>query len=159
MKTTTEFDIEALPVSIQYISVTAKAWGTAQDVDEWRVTLKSRHYTDTFPFYTGMGLRSPIPRLVLAVNPPRKGTLAYEALEREHRKPVKPKIADVLHSLFTDAWAAEYNFHDWCANYGYDSDSIKALNMYKECLGTAEILKRHFDADTRAAIRAITDEM
>lgn len=158
MTTTTEFDIEALPVSIKYVGVSNAAWGK-HDMDEWRVSITTDNRTDRFPYYTGLGLRSPIPALLLSINPPRRGTLAYEALEKECRKPVEPKIADVLYCLFLDAQAAEQKFHDWCSDYGYDSDSISALNMYKSCLDTAEVIRRHFDADTRAAIQTIIQEM
>jgi hypothetical protein len=37
-----------------------------------------------------------------------------------------PKLADVLYSLLLDGEAADETFEDWCANYGYDSDSRKA---------------------------------
>ncbi len=39
-----------------------------------------------------------------------------------------------LSCLVADARAAhEQSFVDFCNNYGYDTDSIKALNIYKSC--------------------------
>lgn len=150
------FNIEALPVTITYVGQTQRddKW----DCDQWRVQIsnKDRHWTTDY--YTGLGLRAPIPAIYLEINPPRKGTLAYEALEKL-RKPVKPKIADVMYSLFMDASAADYNFDDWCDTYGYSSDSIKALNIYKQCLETAQNLRRYFTREQREAIEKIVQEM
>jgi hypothetical protein len=53
-----------------------------------------------------------------------------------------PKIEDILNSLFLDSDALEYSFEDWCDNYGYSNDSIKAEGIYKECIKTAHKLKK-----------------
>ena len=45
-----------------------------------------------------------------------------------------PDIADVLHSLILDSSACDMSFEDWCADYGYDTDSRKAYATYHECL-------------------------
>jgi hypothetical protein len=65
----------------------------------------------------------------------------------------------VLYALFRDADAANYNFDDWCDNYDYSNDSLKALNIYERCLETSAMLRRAFDADTRAKIQSIIAEM
>jgi hypothetical protein len=138
------FDFASLPITIHYAGQTDREdkW----KCDEWRVRItnpsQSRHWTTSY--YTGLGLRLPI-------NPLRKGTLAYEALEKS-RKPKMPQIADVLHALFMDADAADYNFNDWCDNYGYSHDSIKAMNTYKECLDIAANLRSFFTKEQRDAI-------
>lgn len=159
--TTTEptvFDFTALPITISYVGPTERSDGVSDNAhkwkfDQWRVRISnqanSRHWTTDY--YTGLGLRAPIPPLYLAINPPRKGTLAYEALEKQ-RRPQMPKIADVLHALFMDADAADYNFNEWCDMYGYSSDSIKAMNTYKECLDTAANLRSFFTKEQRDAI-------
>lgn len=49
---------------------------------------------------------------------------------------VQPKDADVLHCLLMDGDAIDYDFDDWCANYGYDTDSRKAYDTYQQCLQT-----------------------
>ena len=154
---TPAFDIEALPITIRYVGQTKR--DNDWDCDEWRVVFTTQQRRWETPYYTGLGLRSPIPKLYLLFNPPRYGTLAYEQLEKATRKPVTPKKADVLHSLFMDAMAADYNFDDWCADYGYDSDSIKALNTYKECLDTAQRLRSFFTAEQRAAIQEVIKDM
>lgn len=42
-----------------------------------------------------------------------------------------PKLRDVLDSLAMDARGISTSFEDWCAEYGYDSDSRKALRTYE----------------------------
>ena len=154
---TNTFDIEALPVTITYVGQTQR--NDKWDCDQWRVQISNKDGCWTTDYYTGLGLRSPIPAIYLAINPPRKGTLAYEALEKASRKPIKPKIADVLYSLFMDASAADYNFSDWCDEYGYSDDSIKSLNMYKACLETATALRKYLSPEQRAAVQSIISEM
>jgi hypothetical protein len=50
-------------------------------------------------------------------------------------KPIPaPLLRDVLHSLVLDAGAIDYAcFEDWASEYGYETDSIKALRMYETC--------------------------
>ena len=45
----------------------------------------------------------------------------------------EPKLEGVLECLQVDARSAEYGFSDFCAEFGYDVDSIKAYKTYKAC--------------------------
>ena len=60
------------------------------------------------------------------------------------RAVTNPTVADVLSNLLTDAsgYESARNFEEWCSQYGYDSDSRKALATY-EAIGhnTAAIHK------------------
>jgi hypothetical protein len=137
-----QFDIESLPVEIKYIGEMPSPWGDNKPstVDAWAVTVgklwgnKAGQWHTTY--YTGIGLRNK-----------RTGKLS------------RPTVAEVLHSLFLDASAADQNFTDWCADCGYSDDSIKALNIYKACTEVAEKLRRHFDPETRAKIQAVIEDM
>jgi hypothetical protein len=42
-----------------------------------------------------------------------------------------PTAADVLESLLSDAAGAGGDFDDWCADYGYDTDSRKAYATWE----------------------------
>jgi hypothetical protein len=55
----------------------------------------------------------------------------------------EPTAEDVLDSLAMDASGIENarSFDDWCANYGYDTDSRKAEKTFKACEKQAEKLK------------------
>ena len=44
-----------------------------------------------------------------------------------------PEPLDLLSSLCSDAGAIDETFDNWCANYGYDSDSRKAEATYNAC--------------------------
>jgi hypothetical protein len=56
-------------------------------------------------------------------------------LAREKEQNVKPLLPDVLNSILSDgsAYFDAETFEDWCSNFGYDSDSIKAKKMYDVC--------------------------
>lgn len=131
--TIAEFNIEALPVKITYVGETRREdW----PCDQWRVELSSKAGYWSADYFTGLGLRT-----------------------KSTGKPKKPAVADVLQSLFLDASAADLNFHDWCAEYGYSDDSIKALNTYKACLDTATALRKHLSPEQRAAVQTIIQDM
>lgn len=53
----------------------------------------------------------------------------------------KPTGLDILASLSNDAQAAECSFEDFCDNYGYSNDSLKALDIYRACALNAKKLK------------------
>lgn len=135
--TTTEFNIEALPVTITYVG---EAQRDGWPCDQWRVALTGKAGYWSTDYFTGLGLRT---------KPNAWG----------ERKPKKPTVADVMYSLFMDASAADYNFSDWCDEYGYSDDSIKSLNMYKACLETATALRKYLSPEQRAAVQSIISEM
>lgn len=65
------------------------------------------------------------------------------------REVIDPKIIDVLMCLVLDAQVIECgSFSDWCAEYGYSDDSIKAKETYEACLTTGLRMRQAFgDAD------------
>jgi len=46
---------------------------------------------------------------------------------------IPPKIEDILYSLQVDSGALDEPFKDWCSNFGYDDDSMKAKKIYEAC--------------------------
>ena len=130
--------LETLPVKIDYVGQTKQDQNW--DCDQWRVTLSSKAGFHSLDYFTGLGLRHK-PKTSWATPTPKK-----------------PKVADVLHSLIMDASAADENFHDWCANYGYSDDSIKAMNTYKACLEIAVALRKHFSPDTLRQVRELLQD-
>ena len=129
---TTDFDIESLPVKIEYVGEIVRDgdWRC----DQWRVTITNKSGQWVTDYFTGLGHRK--------VN------------QWKQSKPVKPKIIGVLHSLFMDAQAADQNFIDWCADFGYSDDSMKAFSIYKQCCETGLMLRKYFDPKTREVIQA-----
>jgi len=133
------FNIEALPVKIDYVGETMrKDW----HCDQWRITIGNRLGYWTTEYFTGMGLRSTKP-----------------CQQWDKARPKKPTVSDVLYSLFMDAEAADYNFSEWCETFGYSDDSIHALNVYRQCLETATNLRKYFTPKQRNSIKTIIQYM
>jgi hypothetical protein len=156
--TAIEFNIEALPVKIDYVGEVPSKWGDIENqnlVDQWRISITSKAGFWSTDYFTGLGLR----REVKGIRATHTKTRKIVGNKWVPAEPVKPKVADVLYSLFNDAQAADLNFHDWCDEYWYSDDSIKALNTYKQCLEIGTMLRKHFSPDQRAAIQTIISEM
>lgn len=115
--------LEGLEVKVE---VFAAGTGLVRDswiCDGWRVVFTRVGIKDAqaFDYFTGIGHRS-----------------------KKTGNPLKPVIAGVLHSLLLDSSAANESLNEWCDNFGYDSNSIKVLNIYKACLENADKLKKIF---------------
>lgn len=117
-----------VPFSAQYSGeVTKSDWGIdgkGQRVDAWRVNVGGFESD----YFSGLGLR-------------------------KDGAPVTPSAAGVLYALLLDAEAGDISFSEWCGGVGYDNDSIKALNIYKQCEETARALKKVFTHDQMAELR------
>ena len=71
-----------------------------------------------------------------------------------------PDLADVFHSLLMDSNAIDSGgFEDWCAEYGYSADSIKARAMFDSCIDTALKLRGAFGESTLAQLRELFADM
>ena len=66
----------------------------------------------------------------------------------------EPAAADVLSCLASDASAGMQDFESFCSDFGYDSDSRRALATFEACRAMAPRLEKFlgdaFDAVTRA---------
>lgn len=93
--------------------------------DIWNVTFRrDPKQSWDFDFYTGVGLR-------------------------KNARPVAPSAAGVLYSLIADSAAYDMSFSEWCADFGYSDDSIKAMGTYTAC---REIRKKLRTIFSRAAL-------
>jgi len=75
---------------------------------------------------------------------PRKDKASLYLYIDELKAVSKPKplnIDDVLYSLILDSQAGAESFDDFCDNFGYDNDSIKANEIYKACQKNAKKVK------------------
>jgi len=130
-------DVEHLPVKIRYIGEAPRTWAPLEwaTVDQWAITVFDEDGTPhVFDYYTGFGHR--------------KVRYFY----------APPKVADVLYSLLSDASAEQRNFHEWCSDYGYSTDSISALNAYRACLDTAAALRKCFSYELLAELTTLLAE-
>ena len=69
----------------------------------------------------------------------------------------KPDLVDVLSSLISDTNDLD-TFEDWCGCFGYDTDSIKANKMYKQCLEELKQLKKMFTEKELKELRKIFED-
>jgi hypothetical protein len=126
------------------------------ECDAWRIQFSTfrgeLQIIQKFEFYTGLGHRVPDPSALAkqsakALQNVSKRMLAWSDHYKQHPdKVVPPHAADVLYSLILDSSAAKQSFNSWCDDYGYDTDSRKALNTYELCQENADKLSRVFDA-------------
>jgi hypothetical protein len=89
--------------------------------DGWTCTLRYNGKQYTFPYYNGYGHRG-----------------------------AEPTLDEVLESLFLDADSYNnYDFEEFCSEFGYDSDSRSAKGIYNQCGKISKNLERlfgwHFD--------------
>jgi hypothetical protein len=61
-------------------------------------------------------------------------------------KPVPPSLYDVLCSLKADATDGR-SFSEWCGDYGMDTDSRKALDLYLACEESEVRSRKFFGSD------------
>lgn len=67
-----------------------------------------------------------------------RGFTSWGGFTADKTKPIKPDPVDVLYSLTMDSGVLDYaGFEDWASEYGYDTDSRQAENVYHACLEIA----------------------
>ena len=121
--------------------------------NHWSVSLTRNGYTFTTEYHQGSGHRT----WKRSINDPgqvncRKGdrvvvpgriSLHLERILIAETEPTVPTLTDVLYCLAMDAAGTDYNdFEDWCAEYGYDDDSISAKDTYDACCRTYKALRK-----------------
>lgn len=69
----------------------------------------------------------------------------------------KPKIKDVLYSMIVDD-VNDIDFHEFYKEYGYDSDPIKALEIYKACQKQTKAYYNMFDDEEREILQELLQD-
>lgn len=69
-------------------------------------------------------------------------------------EPIHPSAYDVLACISSDAYCAE-TFKDFCGEYGYERDSIKALQTFRRCSAFAKRLRAFFTAEELSQLSEI----
>ena len=154
------FDFGSLPINITYcgkIIEGKKGW----DHFLYSVNIGTGENMFTTQYKCGMahvelkkkGTYWPMP------NPPhRKGTLAYDLWAEQAYQPKKPSNSDIMYALLMDSEANDYSFSDWCDCFGYDSDSITALNIYQACENIGKNLRKVFTAEQIQQMRKALED-
>lgn len=159
---------QAVEAYLQEIGVTYSVTGgheTTRDndwkCDEWRVQFRRPGRQDLVEqYYTGTGhrkLTKMAERELLqyyAKTTPRRRQAFIDA----NSKPVAPTATGPLYSLLRDAESAEQNFHDWARDFGYDTDSIKARNVYDACCVVLVKLRGFFSHAERTKLMELMED-
>lgn len=66
---------------------------------------------------------------------------------------------NALNCVLSDSYAAQGSFKDFCSEFGYSDDSIKALKTYKECKRNAERLNKLFSGLDLLSVQNELEEM
>ena len=100
---------------------------------EWEVSF-SRPYRPSFklPFHMGTGLL-------------------------KNGKPRPPDAKEVLCSVMQDAAALDTSFAHWCADLGFNEDSIKDFDVYRRCSELGKTLQQFFDSAERKELEVLLE--
>jgi hypothetical protein len=130
--------------------------------DAWRITFKrgAQSFFKKFDtdYFTGTRLRESKRQMPKDIARLRPNILARVEWEKHNLKPVAPSAASVLHSLLSDGEAINTSFKYWCADYGYDSDSISALNTYNACCAVGEKVNAFFSHSEREELNKLLED-
>lgn len=120
--------------SCSYVGESNNALGSEQTMDHWSCDFADQvGNVETFDYYTGLG-------------------------HRVSGAPTAPTPAAVLNGLFLDAAALAISFDGWCAEYGYDTDSRKALRTYQACRTNDKKLSRVIPEPVRAQLQELLQD-
>lgn len=85
-----------------------------------------------FEHYWAESLNRP---LMKRITTPNSGHIAQ-------RRPILPRLADVVSCLLLDMSAGEMTYDDFCSDFGYDTDSRKAYDIWLTCVDHAAKMRR-----------------
>ncbi len=141
------------------------------DMFHWSVTIRNGNKAMTLPFSCGGAHVQPTTGAVRptfasysqtdVINARKETGVYYDFKLKQYRKagaagatlwkkevyqlafePKPPTLENVLNCLALDTSALDEPFEDWAINFGYDTDSIKAKNIYDACIKNALDLRR-----------------
>lgn len=114
---------------------TIKTWNNEQDKkDDWKRT--ATKYTCKLTFKN------------------QSYTFSYWMGSAHTKAPTKK---DVLYSMIMDD-VSYMDFNEFCSNFGYDNDSIRALNTFKACQTQTDNFYRLFNEDEREILRELLED-
>lgn len=72
-------------------------------------------------------------------------------------KPKKPTKEDILFAMITDD-VRDLDFDDFCNEFSYNNDSIKALKVYEACQRETKAYYNMFDSKEREILRELLED-
>lgn len=97
-----------------------------------------------------------------SISTPWKAGTAYGIESKKHPFNLigtQPNAAEVLADLARNSTACEMSFADWCADYGYDTDSRKALETYLACQTGAQEVRKLVGNETAAKLADLANRL
>lgn len=147
------FDFGSLPINIAYCGEIIEGKG-GWDHFLYSVNIGTGKNMFTVHYKCGLGHMEKIRAFRPMPNPPyKKGTIAYQEWYDFNHKPKAPNNSDIMYSLLTDSEASNYSFSEWCDDFGYNPDSISALNIYQQCEKIGKQLNKVFSREQLQAMR------
>lgn len=80
------------------------------ECDSWRIKILTDKGIIEFPFHTGKGLR-----------------------DKELKTPVNPTAAAIFNNVLMNIGTFSTTFHEWCNEFGYESNLRKTRKIYEDC--------------------------
>lgn len=73
---------------------------------------------------------------------------------------VEPELSQVFHSILMDgsAWFDRNSFGDWCDEFGYSDDSIKAKAIFDQCVIIGQELEHNLGSELIATLRELASD-
>ena len=71
---------------------------------------------------------------------------------------VMPTQASVLYCLLLDASVLDTSFTHWADDFGYDQDSLKALNVYNACCDNAKLFNSIFSREQQKRLSELLED-
>lgn len=133
------------------------------ECDGWRAEFRNKSgIVELFDYFTGTGHRvisnpqgyNNWSIKLKGLNPRCVAAESVRKQMSQYVKPFPPFAAGVLYSLVLDISADDMSFSDWCGEYDYDNDSIKALTVYNACCDNAKRMRKIF---TREQIEKLSE--
>jgi hypothetical protein len=148
------FDFGALPITVTHIGkIDNKEWPHFL----WSIAIKHKDGVFVTQYKTGTGLVEA--RKGMRIDPTlNKRCVEYERQYNAVMRPKVPTSADIMHSLLMDMSAEHSSFSNWCDEFGYDSDSIKALGIYQTCCDIAVQMHKCFTREQIAKMSAALED-
>jgi hypothetical protein len=117
--------------------------------DKWQITISRGSSKLSFEFWSSIADRAA--RMGYAAqNMYGKGWEKFKRPDRDR----KPTAYDVLSRISNDA-NTPAEFDDFCAEFGYDTDSRKVEDMHKRCVTFALKLRQFFTAEELSELQEI----
>lgn len=118
----------------------------------WYVTIDGLRELNAMTFHYSMGyglceqwLKSSKARAWYKMQVRNNGPMtAAELVKLAQQRGMKPSDDDIALSLCNIALDANPLFDEWCDDFGYDDDSIKARDTWQACLRQEQDLRRVF---------------